>query len=428
MPRTVSFSKIKIICVIFCVLLLLSFIAYIITFSVYIPNSLNILQGNTDSFSYGLPLTATITPENISVINVNNQEVKENITVSLSEPVTISSEDTGQVSMRIDLFGLPLKTMTLDVIESEEVIPCGMTIGVKVHTEGILVLGTGYVNGENGDLYKPADGVLKTGDLIRNANGTPLSGKSELINMIEESEGDVSLGITRGTQELNTKITPVVSGADKKKKIGVWVRDQTQGIGTITYYKPESGAFGALGHGIIDVDTRELLSVKSGEVYDSSISAVKRGKKGVPGELMGDIHKTSVIGEVKHNSHHGIFGTIYHMDTRGLAKGRMKIGLSSEIHEGPAEILCNVDGEKVSAYDVYIESVNHNSGDESKGLVLKITDLGLLSQTGGIVQGMSGSPIIQEDKLIGAVTHVFVQDPTKGYGIFIENMLKHENG
>lgn len=419
-------SKSKIIGMFFCISLLFVFSAYIITFFVYIPNSIYMQQGISRQLEYSLPFQATITPDNISVVKVNNEEVRENITVNLREPLTISAEDSGQAYMRIDMFGLPLKTVTVDVIPTVEVIPCGMTIGVKISTDGIMVLGTGFVSGEGGTAHKPADGVLKSGDLILRADGKELTGKSELISIIEGSDGDVSLKIKRDGEEMETQITPVISAADKKKKIGVWVRDQTQGIGTITYYNPDSGRFGALGHGIIDVDTKELISVKSGEVYKSSINSVKRGKKGSPGELMGDIYKNSVIGEIKSNSMHGIFGLIYHMNSGNLAKEKMKTSLQSEVHEGPAEILSNIDGDRVEEYDVYIESVNKYTGDESKGMVIKITDPDLLAKTGGIVQGMSGSPIIQDNKLVGAVTHVFVQDPTKGYGVFIENMLKNE--
>lgn len=419
-------SKPKIIGLFFCISLLFIFFTYIITFYIYLPNSINVQQGSTRSLQYSLPLKATIVPDNISVVKVNNEEVRENITVSLSEPVTISSEEHGQAYMRINMFGFPLKTVTVDVVPAAEVIPCGMTIGVKISTEGILVLGTGYVNGVNGEAHKPADGVLRSGDLILGANGKELNGKNELISEIEKSEGEITLKIKRGDKTDDVKIIPVAGASDKKRKIGVWVRDQTQGIGTITYYNPDSGRFGALGHGIIDVDTKELLSIKSGEVYKSSITSVKKGKKGSPGELMGDIFKNNVIGNIKSNNPHGIFGFIYNMNSGNLAKGKMKTALSGEVHEGPAEILSNIDGDKIEAYDVYIESVNKITGDESKGMVVKITDPDLLSKTGGIVQGMSGSPIIQDDKLIGAVTHVFVQDPTKGYGIFIENMLKNE--
>ena len=208
--------------------------------------------------------------------------------------------------------------------------------------------------------------------------------------------------------------------------IGSWVRDSTQGIGTITYINPATNSFGALGHGIMDVDTKRLMSVKNGYITAARIVSVKKGARGTPGELVGEIQIGQVLGQIKTNSPYGIYGifdgSLEHTDDQ-----LMRVAKQDQIEEGPAIIRTNVVNNEVTDYEIYIDSVNRFSTDDTKGMVIRITDEALLSQTGGIVQGMSGSPIIQNGKLIGAVTHVFVQEPTKGYGIFIENMIRQDN-
>lgn len=403
-----------------------AFFIYFITCYVRLPNYINVTEGIIHEFSFKMPLEATIYPENIGVMQINNKPADSNITVSLSEPLSIEATESGQATMTFNAFGVPLKKIVLDVAPIVEVIPCGMTIGVKISTEGIMVLGLGSVNGEDGSSHKPSEGILKSGDLILIANGEDLESKDQFIKIIEKCDDKINLKLRRDNELIDALITPVKSTDDNKKKIGVWVRDSTQGIGTVTYYNPSSGKFGALGHGILDVDTKRLMSVKSGEIRESEIVSVKKGQKGSPGELVGEI-KRQIIGDVKVNTQFGIYGSMFGSPSKNFIKEKMRIALQSEIHEGPATILSNITGQDIKEYDVYIESVNRHSSDDSKGLVVKITDPDLLSKTNGIVQGMSGSPIIQDGKLIGAITHVFVQDPTKGYGIFIENMLKYES-
>lgn len=405
-----------------CISLLCLLFTYVITISALFPASLYMEKGSEQKFSFSIPVSATIEPDTIAAVKVNDTEVTDNITVTLKDPIVISAEETGQASMTLNAFGIPLKKVTVDIVPEIEVVPCGMTIGVKINTEGVMVLGTGYVNGEDGKAHMPSDGVLKSGDLILRANGKDLETKEDLISEIESADGNVDLDIKREEEIVQSSITPVKSVLDQQNKIGVWVRDSTQGIGTITYYDPATKNFGALGHGIMDVDTKQLLSVKNGEVFSSRITSVKKGKKGSPGELIGEINKNSVLGSISTNCASGIYGKVYSDSFSGSS---LPIAYQNEIHEGPAVIYSNVVGNAVDEYDVFIETVNRYSSDDSKGMILRITDPDLLQKTNGIVQGMSGSPIIQDDKVIGAVTHVFVQEPTKGYGIFIENMLKN---
>ncbi len=397
--------------------------------TIFLPEEIHLIEGEEHLFKFNLPVEANIVDEGELVLNINNNPVSENIHIDLSKSFTVLSKNKGAVDVELKLFGMiPLKTVKVDVISDMQVVPCGNTIGVKINTDGVMVLGTGYVNSEDGNSYEPSKGIIKSGDLILQANDVKLENKEQLIEQIEKSNGNpINLEIKRDDEVVQASINPIKSVDDKLYKAGIWVRDSTQGIGTITYYNPQSGKFGALGHGILDVDTSKLMSVKDGQITDSKITSVKKGQKGEPGELIGSILSENVFGNIKTNTPYGIYGNINSKINKNLPTETMTIGLQQEVHEGKAFIRSNILDGEIKEYEINIQSVSKFSNDDSKGMIIKITDSRLLENTNGIVQGMSGSPIIQDGKLIGAVTHVFVQDPTKGYGIFIENMLKQEN-
>lgn len=390
----------------------------------FLPNEVHIIAGEEHSFEFNMPVVVSIAAnENDAAININNERLKDGMSISLNEPFSIKSDKECTVDMKLSYMGIPVKNVKMAVLPDISLVPCGMTVGVRIDTDGIMVLGTDSVEGSDGKVYKPAVDILEPGDLIKQVNGINVYDNSELISIIEKAEDDtVNMNILRDGHILKLGITPVKS-KDGKNKIGIWVRDSTQGIGTITYYNDQTMQYGALGHGISDVDTRKIISVKDGSIMESNIVSVKKGKKGSPGELLGDINKKNVLGTIERNNDYGIYGKLYKV-TNQMRNESIPIALQNEVKEGPAVILSNVEGEEVKEYDVYIENVNRYKGDTSKSMVIKITDKELLKKTNGIVQGMSGSPIIQNGKLIGAVTHVFVQEPMKGYGIFIENMLK----
>lgn len=400
--------------------LLCASICYIITVFYFFPNQIKILADSENRLDFRVPIHATIQSE--TVFNVNNQSVDSNISVNLANGFYINVPKVTSLNMNLNFFGIPIRTVTLESIEALELIPWGNTVGVRIETEGVMVLGTGYVSTKEGDIIKPAENILRSGDLILEANGVKLNRKEDLIRAIESSTDKVEMIIRREGEKMDVYVKVAVCATDNKNRLGVWVRDSTQGIGTITYYNPNTGEFAALGHGILDVDTKKLMSVESGTVMEANISSAKRGKKGSPGELQGDIDVRNVIGSVTLNTPYGIFGTLN--ESANLPQERMRIALQSEVREGPAVIRANVTGNEIKEYDIYIESLNRHSNNDSKGMVIRIVDEELIKVTNGIVQGMSGSPIIQNGKLIGAVTHVFVQEPTRGYGIFIENMLK----
>ncbi len=399
---------------------------YFVSVYAFFPNNIKFINGTNFKLNLGAPIEVTITPETVTALNVNDRQVTENITVTLNDSLTLSSPESGTAMMTLNAFGMPVKKVMINILPDVDVVACGMAVGIRIDTEGVMVLGTGSVTNETGQSVNPSEGILKSGDLILSANNQKLTNKEQLMDIVKNSNSDIEFTVKRENEIINAKVTPVKSKEKNESTIGVWIRDSTQGIGTVTYYNPSSGKFAALGHGVQDVDTKKLLSVGSGRLMQSQINSVKRGSRGTPGELLGDINSTSILGYVKRNSAYGIYGTLDVAGIVHMPKEKVQVGLKDAVHEGPAKIRACVSGTEILEYDVYIESVNKNSMDDSRGMVVRITDPNLLSKTSGIVQGMSGSPIIQDGKLIGAVTHVFVQDPTKGYGIFIENMLNEE--
>lgn len=336
----------------------------------------------------------------------------------------VKIDKTENYTVQYKLFGfIPLKEMQVNVVDRKTVSPSGMPIGIYMETNGVLVVGTGKVNGLDGLDYEPSENILKSGDYIMAVNGTAVSGKEELIKLVNGSGGnEMKLDVLREGETTTLAVSPVMTGPSEYK-LGLWVRDNTQGIGTLTYVDSE-GRFGALGHGISDVDAGTLLSLKDGKLYHTDILSVIKGEKGSPGELSGVIHyqDDQILGKITENTETGIFGSMTCDQARCTLGQPVEIAYKQEIKTGPATILTAVDGQ-VQEYDIEITKINLSGGEANKSMVIKVTDPALLEKTGGIVQGMSGSPILQDGRLIGAVTHVFIQDSTCGYGIFIENMI-----
>ncbi|MDO4313729.1 MAG: SpoIVB peptidase S55 domain-containing protein, partial [Eubacteriales bacterium] len=300
------------------------------------------------------------------------------------------------------------------------VIPGGMPIGIYLETEGVLVLGTEAIEGMDGQEYEPAAHLVKEGDYIVGFNDEVIEDKSELIAAVKSlNQEDVILKVMRGEQAIDIRIKAVQCAVDDYK-LGIWVRDNAQGLGTITYLTADS-EFGALGHGIHDTDTGELLDISKGVLYTTSIRDIQKGENGVPGGMEGIIvyNNYNMLGSITENSEEGIYGTLDRIDTLFHNAEPVETASAEEIEEGEATIRCSVEG-KVEDYQVQITGVNPSAKEVNKTIELEVTDEKLLELTGGIVQGMSGSPILQNGKLIGAVTHVFVNNPAKGYGILIE--------
>ena len=392
-----------------------------------IPDEIRILVGEDENFSFSMPLEADFIEENTGVLYVNHEPLTaDEISLDFSSPFTLRGEDIGSFEAEIKLFGfLKLKQVAIDVVDKESVIPGGNAIGIYVKTDGILVLVIGEIIGKDGTVYEPAKNCLKSGDYILSVNGTALSEKIDLINYMKKVQGEqLVFGVRRNEKEIQVKISPV-EAADGSYKIGAWVRDDTQGIGTLTFVTPD-GEFGALGHGITDVDTSLLMDVADGDIYDAEIIRIVKGKPGSPGELTGIITQVENkrLGTVQINTEQGIFGTVKMENGSPCVPGKaIEIGLKQEVETGPATILCEVNG-CVESYDIEICRVDYSNSNHAKGLVIQIVDEDLIALTGGIVQGMSGSPIIQDNLLIGAVTHVITNNVATGYGLFITTMLE----
>lgn len=314
--------------------------------------------------------------------------------------------------------------VTTNSVDSEMVIPGGMPIGIYMETDGVLVLSTERIECMDGNEYEPAKNLVKTGDYIVGLNGEEIDSKKELIQAVNKLvSSEVILSLRRADEYIDVKMDSVEVEPDEYK-LGIWVKDNIQGLGTVTYLTTNS-EFGALGHGIHDSETEDLLEISEGAVYETSIVGIQKGQKGEPGGLEGVIiyNRYNVLGTIEDNTENGIYGTIENVDQLFENQEPMEVCTKEEVKLGPATIRCTVDG-KLSEYDIEIKNVDQYTGDDNKCIIIEIVDEELLELTGGIVQGMSGSPILQNGKIVGAVTHVLVNDPTRGYGIFIEDMLE----
>lgn len=387
----------------------------------YFPSTIVLRSGESSTLSFNMPLRCEILSENMAVSAVNDKPVSGNINVSLNSPLKLQAENTGNASLRLSFCGIPIKNSTITVLPDTELIPCGQAVGLELNTDGILVLGTGEVRTVTGKYVSPCSGILKSGDLIKKIDKITLTDKESLIECVEKSSGIVTITVERGGKSFTASVKPALSSESGKRKLGIWVRDSTQGIGTITCYD-NKGKFYALGHPVTDVDTGEIMKISNGKIMPTQITAVNRGEKGNPGEIIGNTDKNNTIGSVKSNTPYGISGKLAYMPKTDIKK--CKIALKNEVKEGSATILATTEGGRVREYNIEIENSNTFSLDNSKAMVIRITDKELIKQTGGIVQGMSGAPILQGGRLVGAVTHVFIQEPAKGYGIYIEDMIK----
>lgn len=367
-------------------------------------------------------------PDSIRISNPSKVSVGSWLPVSCNwkdDEEVFAENISGTYTLTCRFLGIvPVKNVTVHVVEEQEVIPAGTAAGILLETEGVYVVDTGEIEDKSGKMESPAEHIVQPGDYIEKINGTKISTKEELVTMVSKCGGsDVVLSIERNGEKMDCRIHPVQT-ADEDYKIGLWVKDDLAGVGTITFIDDE-GRFGALGHGISSGETRSLIQLSSGRLYQSDIVAINKGKKGTPGELVGMIYYTSdyYFGEIEKNTQAGIFGKLENISDELAEQKAVPVGYKQEIQTGPAQIRCNIDGE-IKSYDIEIQEINVNSKDKNKSMMIHVTDQALLNQTGGIVQGMSGSPVIQNGKLVGAVTHVLVNDPTRGYGIFAETMLE----
>lgn len=377
-----------------------------------IPNRVILMQGESLNLKTLLGISITENPSEFSAE-----------TLSVSSPIgNTVSQESRSYQLEVKLFDkIKVKDIAVNVLDNVEVVPVGRAIGMKLYTEGVLVVGKSEVSGQIS--YEEAD--IKEGDLITQINHEVVTCTEDLIEKVEQSKGEKLLvTYKREDSEKETTLVPIQT-EDQRYKIGLWVRDAAAGIGTLSFYEPESGVSIALGHGIMDIDTQELIQIAKGNMITTKILSIKKGKKGDPGEMKGTIDAGTDIGTVAKNTEFGVVGKITNKSVLGLHdEDKVQVALRNEIQEGKAEILTQLEDGSNQKYEIEIKKIYRNNNENNKSFLIKITDEALLEKTGGIVQGMSGSPILQNGKLIGVVTNVLVNDPTSGYGVFADLMIK----
>jgi stage IV sporulation protein B len=392
------------------------------------PSKVRLFQGQTVSLHYAMPVYAqgSVNPQVAGINGSPSASVK----VDLRQPLSIEPRQSGVTELKLKLFGkIPFKTVRLQVIPDLRVIPGGQTIGVKVKSAGIMVVGHHLVQVKPKLKVSPGETAkLRLGDLIMEINGEPSNDITKIAAYAETSGRDgkpLKLLVQRGKERFRTSIKPAYDLDDKAWRLGLYIRDSAAGVGTLTFYAPDQRVYGALGHVITDMDTQTPIVVGSGEILQSRVTSISKSQSGEPGEKRAQFLKDGrTLGSVERNTPFGIFGKMTELPEHSYRQEAIPVAFAEEVVEGPAQILTVVNGQKVERFNIDIVHVAKQSSPATKGMVIRVTDPRLLEQTGGIVQGMSGSPILQKGKLVGAVTHVFVNDPTSGYGCYIEWMLQ----
>ena len=331
--------------------------------------------------------------------------------------------DDGTVTL--DMWGVPVRRVAVKITRERRVIPGGHSIGVALRTRGVMVVGVSDIATEDGMTCPARAAQLRAGEAIVSVGGVDVNSVDEFTSLLEDGKGaPVELGISGEDGLRRATVTPVLDPHDGRYRLGAWVRDSTAGVGTLSFYDPASGRYGALGHAICDVDTGDILTVSDGEILSSDIVSIREGTRGAPGELRGAfIERAERLGSISENLSCGIYGSMYGAMDNPLYPEGIVVSNRTLAHKGAAQLLTTLDGGGIRAYDCEITQVFRQDEPSTRSMTIRITDPELIALTGGIVQGMSGSPIIQGGMLIGAVTHVFINDPTQGYGIYIDWML-----
>ena len=378
-----------------------------------IPDELVIFEG--ENISLKTLLGINIQGENSKTLETsasNNEEIGENV---------------GNSKLEVSLFdNFKLKDIEVSVLPRTTVIPVGNIAGVKLYTNGVLVVGMSEIEGEDNQKHKPYENTgIEEGDTIIKINDKEIANTEQLVETVNLSKGEeIKIEYIHEEETKECSITPVKTSADEYK-LGLWVRDSAAGVGTVTFYEPSTKTFGALGHGITDIDTNELINIASGEFVTTRILSITKGEDGNPGKLQGTIENQKNIGTISKNTRFGIYGKVDNLSSLNIDTSKeMEVALREEIQTGKATILCSLDNEKPQEYEIEIEKIYLENNYDNKSMKIKVTDEKLLQKTGGIIQGMSGSPVIQNGKFIGAVTHVLVNNSQEGYAVFGDIMLK----
>ena len=384
-----------------------------------IPNNIIIFEGEELKLN-------TILGISLNSLEVLSSGVNDKKGEYLIQTATNDYNSTNTLNVGVDLFGIKVKEISVNVLEEIEVVPLGGLIGMKLYTNGVLVVGMSEIYGEDNKVYKPYENTgIKEGDTIIKIDNEEIFTTEDLVQSINDSDGkEIKITYLHNQKTMETSIKPVETEKNNYK-IGLWVRDAAAGVGTATFYDKSTGEIAMLGHGIIDVDTEELIDISDGEITKTNIISIIKGENGKTGRIQGVVEGQQTIGEIEKNTYYGVYGKINNINNLNIkAREPVKIALRNEIKRGEATLLCTLDEGQVKEYKVEIEKIYLNNNSNNKSMLLKITDEELLEKTGGIIQGMSGSPIIQNGKLIGALTHVLVQNPKQGYAVFADIMIK----
>ena len=397
-------------------LLLVFFLSIVYSYTLVIetiPNELVVFEGEK------------ISVKTLLGLNIKNEN-QQTIETSSSNGEKLS-QDVGKSTLEVSLFdNILLKNVEVSVLPKTKVIPVGNIAGVKLYTSGVLVVGMSEIEGNDNKKYKPYENTgIKEGDTIIKVNDKNINSTSDLIQTVNLSQGhDISIKYVHQQETKECSITPVKTN-NSQYKIGLWVRDSAAGVGTVTFYDPTSKTFGALGHGITDIDTNELINIASGEFITTKILNITKGESGNPGKIQGTIENQNNIGTIGKNTRFGIYGKVDNLASLNIDTSKeAEVALREEIQIGKAKILCSLDNQKPQEYEIEIEKIYKDNNYDNKSMKIKVTDEKLLEKTGGIIQGMSGSPVLQNGKFVGAITHVLVNNPQEGYAVFGDIMLK----
>lgn len=394
-----------------------------------LPGHVRIARDQAHQFRLRLPVPVTIRSSQTGVLTLNGSSLgPQGRRLTLSDPLNLAPVDLGQAQLDFRLFGwIPLRRMTVDVVPPMRLVPGGHSIGVLLRTDGVMVVGYAAVASPAGQAHPARSAGLEVGDTILSINGTDVTGEMHAATLIEEAgrRGQpLELVVRRRDRTFSRSLRPVLDRDTGRWRVGLYIRDGAAGVGTLTFFDPQTRKYGALGHVIADGETSQPLAVRDGHIVRAAVTSIEKGQHNHPGEKVTTlVDEDQWIGTVEQNTRHGIFGTLHEPPHNPLFPQTVPVAMAAQVREGPAEIVTVVSGQRLERFRVEILRVNRSAQTEGKNLVIRITDPRLMARTRGIVQGMSGSPILQDGRLIGAVTHVFVNDPAKGYGVLIEHML-----
>ncbi len=372
----------------------------------------------------------TLIPKQITLLEGESYKIRTLYGIDVVETSSAISGNENTIKVGLSLLGKNVREVTVNILEDVEVIPIGKIIGLKLYTNGVLIVGMSEIENVNHIIEKPFENLdIQEGDTIIKVNDSEIQTIEALQKEINNSAGkNINLTLLKEDGTISTSNIKPVQVSSKEYKLGLWVKDAATGVGTLTYYEPETKGFAALGHGITDIDTDKLINIDSGSIVTSKVVSIQKGEVGKPGEIRGSILNQPTIGTVYKNTEFGIYGEI--TETSNLKidySNKLKVALRNEIVEGDATILCSVDGKETKEYKIKIEKIYSENNENNKSMLIEVVDEELIQKTGGIIRGLSGAPIIQNGKFIGAVTNVLVNSPTKGYAIFADIMIKNMN-